>query len=94
MSCLCNHRWADPDCDAHGTPSLDKRIKKLFPVGMRDCKDLEIYLRCGFELQNTRPYHNYETWSHEWQALIDGRVVAKAEYLDELVKLLEERCAE
>jgi len=71
--------------------TLDQRIKKLFPVGMRDEIDIVIRLRCGFELQNTRPYHNYETWSHEWQAIQGDKLVAAAENLDDLVKKLEVR---
>jgi len=71
--------------------TLDQRIKKLFPVGMRDEIDIVIRLCCGFELQNTRPYHNYETWSHEWQAIIGDKSVAAAETLDDLVEKLEKR---
>lgn len=70
--------------------TLDQRLKQLFPVGMRTSTDVELVLHTGFELFNTRPYHNYETWSSGWQALVEGRVVAKAEHLDDLVTALEE----
>lgn len=67
---------------------LDTRLKRLFPTGMRESIDIEIRLHCGFELQNTRPYHNYETWSHEWRAVVGDKTFL-AETLDELVSRLE-----
>lgn len=42
---------------------IDRKLHRLFPVGMESGIKLEIQLICGFELFNTRPYHNYETWS-------------------------------
>ena len=68
---------------------LDRRIKAMFRPEMTSGTILEIVLINGFELFNTRPYHNYETWSFGYQALIDGRVVAQAEDLDVLVSRVE-----
>lgn len=42
---------------------LDKKLQRMFPVGMESGIKMELHLHCGFELFNTRPYHNYETWS-------------------------------
>ena len=69
---------------------LDKRLRALFPVGMRSSVDVEIRLVCGFELFNTRAYHNYETWSNGYQAWIDDKLVAEAEDLDDLIGRLEQ----
>ena len=44
----------------------DRILRKAHPVGMRSGVDVQIELRCGFEIFNTRPYHNYETWSNGW----------------------------
>lgn len=41
----------------------DKAIRTACPVGMEQGVKLTIEYFCGFELFNTRPYHNYETWS-------------------------------
>ena len=39
----------------------------------------------GFELFNTRPYHNYETWSQGWR--VHGRgVFVEREDLDDAIK--------
>jgi len=70
--------------------TLDQRLKRCFPVGIRSGTDIKIRLKTGFELFNTRPYHNYETWSQGYDALIDGKVIATAEYLDELVEKIED----
>lgn len=64
---------------------LDLKLKRAFPYGMRSSTDVEIHLKCGFELFNTRPYHNYETWSSGYYAIKDGKVIASAEDLDILV---------
>ena len=71
------------------TRTLDQRLKRLFPVGMREATDLTITLKCGFELFNTRAYHNYETWSNGWYATCLGKPVAQGETLEELVADLE-----
>ena len=46
----------------------------------------------GFKLFNTRPYHNYETWSSGWEIKTGeryGNITVSAEDLDEAVALLE-----
>lgn len=47
------------------------------PVGMEDGVKQVILRHCGFELYNTRPYHNYETWSDGY--VIMGRKDGKTE---------------
>ena len=43
---------------------LDKLIRQTLSLGMyAGPPPLEIKFVYGFELFNTRPYHNYETWS-------------------------------
>lgn len=63
---------------------IDSRLRSLFPIGMRDGVDCEvtISLLCGFELFNTRAYHNYETWASGYRVEALG-VVASAEDLDD-----------
>lgn len=41
----------------------DSALRLSTPVGMEDGVKQLIIRHCGFELYNTRPYHNYETWS-------------------------------
>ena len=65
---------------------IDRDLRKALPTGMRDGVDLTIEKVCGFELFNTRPYHNYETWSDGWR--ISGRdITVSAEDLDDAVAL-------
>lgn len=42
---------------------IDKTVRRLCPVGMDDGVHLTIEFFTGFEKFNSRPYHNYETWS-------------------------------
>lgn len=52
---------------------LDQQLRSEFPTGMYEGVQVRIEKIVGFELFNTRSYHNYETWS-------DGyRVVGPAE---------------
>jgi hypothetical protein len=77
--------------------TIDQQIKRLFTTGMFDGLQLRIELKCGFELFNTRAYHNYETWSHGYYASIPENNESKireirveAEDLDVLVHRLSE----
>ncbi len=75
----------------------DRLIRKLSPnKGMTNStnKQIRITLIRGFELFNTRPYHNYETWSDGYEAeAFDGvgNVIAQvsAEDLDDVLVKLE-----
>jgi hypothetical protein len=69
--------------------SIDRDLRRAYPVGMRDGVDCVIRKITGFEKFNTRPYHNYETWSDGYEAC-DGVVFASGEDLDECVAALLE----
>jgi hypothetical protein len=42
---------------------LDQLIRRTLRLGMDSGTFLKIEYIYGFELFNTRPYHNYETWA-------------------------------
>ena len=74
----------------------DRIIRDLSPnKGMTNGTNpqIRITLIRGFELFNTRPYHNYEDWSDGYEAEAfdgDGNVIAQAsaEDLDDVLKEL------
>jgi len=73
---------------------IDRRLRKLFPTCTWDDNELvvKIELRGGFEYFNTRPYHNYETWSAGYFITTGeryGSIEVNAEDLDEAVARLE-----
>jgi hypothetical protein len=64
-----NAKWKPEWADRPGT--LGRELKSVAPTGPATTGvQLRIELRCGFEMFNDRPYHNYETWAHGW--FIDG----------------------
>jgi len=69
--------------------SLDQKLRETYPRGMRDSIDVVIRKMTGFELFNTRPYHNYETWSDGYEAS-DGEFYVRAEDLDDCINKLTE----
>lgn len=73
----------------------DQLIRKLKPARMTERKDviLTIELICGFELFNTRPYHNYEDFSTGYR-VSDKNVSVEAEDLDDALKLFKEKLDE
>jgi len=68
--------------------NIDRKLRLAFPAGMCDSTIVQLKIEkiCGFELFNTRPYHNYETWSDGWRVSRDG-VVVEAEDLEDAVDL-------
>ena len=63
---------------------LDRAIRSARPVGMEVGDLLTITRIAGFELFNTRPYHNYETWSDGY--VVEGQgVKVQREDLDDAV---------
>lgn len=61
----------------------DKVLRELHPEKGPGVPYVKVTIRLiqEFELFNTRPYHNYETWSDGWE--ISGpAVTARAEDLD------------
>jgi hypothetical protein len=49
--------------DAKDEDMIERYIRDAKPAGMDDGVHVTIEYFSGFELFNTRPYHNYETWS-------------------------------
>ena len=70
---------------------LDQLIRRnLSPGPARSGVLLTITFVSGFELFNTRPYHNYETFSDGYH-VTDGTKTVRAEDLDDaLAKFFEE----
>ena len=81
-----------PNKDWKKLNSIDRDLRRASPVGMFDGTKVTIELINGFELFNTRPYHNYETWSDGWR-ITDNKsgLMVQAEDLDNAVKLYLEK---
>jgi len=66
---------------------LDQKLRRAFPVGM-DTPSVRVTIELlnGFELFNTRPYHNYETWSDGYRVTdkISG-ISCESEDLDDAI---------
>ena len=79
--------------------TLDAQLRRAFPCGMFTGTKVKIEMVNGFEMFNTRPYHNYETWSDGYRVTVysqtDGQQVTKAEAedLDDAVALAIKRAA-
>lgn len=65
---------------------IDQIIRTAKPPGMDDGVHVTIEYFTRFELFNTRPYHNYETWSGGYRVKGLG-FTAEAEDLDDAVKI-------
>lgn len=65
---------------------LDQTLRRTFPVKgfCENHTKVTIEFVNGFELFNTRPYHNYESWSDGYR-ITDGVVKVEAEDLDDAV---------
>lgn len=66
---------------------LDQLIQRTLRLGMDSGTFLKIEYVYGFELFNTRPYHNYETWAGGYRVTdtITNTIVQR-EDLDDAVK--------
>lgn len=69
---------------------VDQMIRKTKPPGMDDGVHVTIEYFSGFELFNTRAYHNYDTWSAGYRVTGLG-VKVESEDLDDAVKLWAEK---
>jgi hypothetical protein len=69
---------------------IDQVLRSLFPPAPTPEKKVQFTIEkiCGYELFNTRPYHNFETYSDGYRALINGRVICEDEDLDDLINTL------
>lgn len=68
-------------------------LRMATPVGMEDGIKQIIIRHCGFELYNTRPYHNYETWSDGYIVIghKDGKAMPLDWFLDNYGSLIKNR---
>jgi hypothetical protein len=76
---MTNKEWDKVD-------PLDKAIRRALPSGNEDGIHLIIEYFSGFELFNTRPYHNYETWSSGYRVKGKG-ITVESEDLDDAIYL-------
>jgi len=63
---------------------LDQKLRRIKPVDMSDTTKLTIRMINGFELFNTRPYHNYETWADGY-IVEDEEIKVQSEDLDDAI---------
>lgn len=73
---------------------IDQRIRKMFPTAMWDNNETICTVRFfgGFEIFNTRRYHNYENWSEGYEITSGerfGSIRVTAEDLDDAISKLE-----
>ena len=64
---------------------VNRMIQEACPVGMEQGVKLTIEYIVGFELFNTRPYHNFETWSGGYR-VTDGETTVEREDLDDAIR--------
>lgn len=66
---------------------IDKELRVLYPIGMSCGPKVKIELIMGFELFNTRPYHNHEDFSNGYRITdIKTGFTYEAEDLDDAVR--------
>lgn len=76
---------------------LDKILRDCFPIEGFKPNHVQVTIQkiCGFELFDTRPYHNHESWSDGYRIFIgdgsDNKIFAEAEDLDTAIYLLKEK---
>lgn len=70
--------------------SIDQSLRELFPIKPTASTKVQLKIEkiCGFELFNTRPYHNHETYSDGYRAIINDDIICESEDLDDLVSTL------
>ena len=67
---------------------LDRLIRTTLKLGMDSGMFLRIEYIHGFELFNTRAYHNYETWSGGYRVIDEqAGIVVESEDLDDALLL-------
>ncbi len=69
----------------------DMKICQVFPALPANTPNTKTVLATievigGFELFNTRPYHNYETWGQGYRITAQG-ITVESEYLDDAIAL-------
>lgn len=73
---------------------LDRRLRRCFGLEMWSNGETLCTIRLfgGFEIFNTRPYHNYETWANGYEITTGeryGNISVSSEDLDDAITLLE-----
>lgn len=76
----------------------DAKITAAFPAGPNNTPSHKTVLATievigGFELFNTRPYHNYETWGQGYRITSQG-ITVECEYLDDAIDLWNKKSSE
>jgi hypothetical protein len=75
--------------------SVEQRVNRVYCASMTDRVQITLERFTGFEIFNTRPYHNYESWAAGWRASDAWGNRASAEDLDDcLNKLCDQREAQ
>lgn len=85
-----------PDKEWNKLWLLDQKLRQWFPTQMWDDNEtiVTITMFGGFELFNTRAYHNYENWSSGYRITTGkryGEFTVEAEDLDDAIRKLEEK---
>lgn len=70
-----------------GFSDIEKFLSSTFPTEMGMGDKVRLTFINGFELFNTRPYHNYETWSDGWVAECADVIVAEESLEAAIMKL-------
>lgn len=79
---------------------IDKILRDCFPVKGFCSNHVQVTIQkvCGFELFNTRPYHNYESWSDGYRIFLgdgtDKKLFVEAEDLDDAMRKMAEKLKE
>ena len=74
---------------------VDYEIRRAFPAGPENTPSHKTVLATievigGFELFNTYPYHNYESWGQGYRITAQG-ITVESEYLDDAIELWSEK---
>jgi hypothetical protein len=83
------------DKDHRKLTDIERLIDRVYAPNMTDSLQFTVRRQCGFELFNTRPYHNYETWSCGYYAEdVFGNVASAEDLEDCLFRLAQKRLAQ
>lgn len=72
---------------------IDQKLRFIKPITMSNGTKIVIEMINGFELFNTRPFHNYETWADGYR-VSDGKITVEAEDLDEAIDKFKKKVEE
>lgn len=77
---------------------IDQRLRRMFPTRIWANNETIVTVRMfgGFEFFNTRPYHNYESWSSGYEIKTGeryGNLKVTAEDLDDAISKMAHKLA-